>query len=488
MAESIDVHPSGVVAGRAVMSTRDRTVITVLLVATFVVILNETIMAVALPVLMTDLGVAPSVGQWLTAGFLLTMSVIIPITGFLIRRIRTRLLFGAAMGLFSLGTLLAAAAPGFGVLLGARVVQASGTAIMLPLLMTTVMTLVPPSRRGAVMGNLSIVISVAPAIGPTVSGVVLSFLGWRAMFLVVLPIALATLVIGLRRMVDVGEATRSPIDALSVALSVVGFGGLVYGLSSIGQVPAGAAVPAWLPFVLGGLGIAAFVGRQLALQRTDRALLDLRTFRSRTFTTASVIMMLMMATLLGSLTLLPIYMQNVLHLTPLSTGLLLLPGGLVMGLLGPVVGRLYDRVGARALLVPGTVVTSLALWLSTWFDVETPAWFVLVFHVLLSVGLAFVFTPLFTAGLGAVEPKLYSYGSAIFGSTQQLAGAAGVALLVSVLSVGAARLSAAGATQEVATAGGVHGAFVVAAVLSLVAIVGAFLMGTPEPQQDPVVS
>ena len=251
------------------------------------------------------------------------------------------------MGLFSAGTLVAALAPGFAVLLGARIVQASGTAIMLPLLMTTVMTLVPPARRGAVMGNLSIVISVAPAIGPTVSGVVLSFLGWRAMFLVVLPIALVTLWIGLRRMVDVGEPTRSPIDALSVALSVVGFGGLVYGLSAIGAGGAGAVLPTWVPFVVGGLGIAAFVGRQLALQRTDRALLDLRTFRSRTFTTASVIMMLMMATLLGSLTLLPIYMQEVLHLSPLATGLLLLPGGLVMGLLGPVVGRLV-RPARRA--------------------------------------------------------------------------------------------------------------------------------------------
>jgi DHA2 family lincomycin resistance protein-like MFS transporter len=482
--DSIDVRPSEAVASSAALSPRDRTVISVLLVATFVVILNETIMAVALPVLMTDLGVLPSVGQWLTAGFLLTMSVIIPITGFLIRRVPTRVLFGTAMGLFSLGTLIAALAPGFGVLLAARVVQASGTAIMLPLLMTTVMTLVPPARRGAVMGNLSIVISVAPAIGPTVSGVVLSFLGWRAMFLVVLPIAIVTLLLGLRRMVDIGEPTRTPIDALSVALSVVGFGGLVYGLSSIGgQGSASAAVPAWLPFVLGGLGVAAFVGRQLLLQRTDRALLDLRTFRSRTFTVASVIMMLMMATLLGSLTLLPIYMQNVLHLSPLSTGLLLLPGGLVMGLLGPVVGRLYDRVGARALLVPGTVVTSLALWSSTLFSVDSPAWFVLVFHVLLSVGLAFVFTPLFTAGLGAVEPKLYSYGSAIFGSTQQLAGAAGVALLVSLLSVGAARLTAAGAAAEVATAGGVHVAFLVAAALSLVAIAASFAMRTPASEE-----
>src|SRR4051794_18542645 len=216
------------------MSGRDRTVIAVLLVSTFVVILNETIMSVALPVLLTDLKIEASVGQWLTAGFLLTMSVVIPITGFLIRRVPTRRLYGVAMTLFSAGTLIAALAPGFGVLLLARVVQASGTAIMLPLLMTTVMTLVPPARRGVVMGNISIVISVAPAIGPTVSGIVLSFLGWRAMFLVVLPVALVTLWIGLRKMVDVGEPTHAPIDGLSVALSALGFGGLVYGLSSIG--------------------------------------------------------------------------------------------------------------------------------------------------------------------------------------------------------------------------------------------------------------
>ena len=132
-----------------------------------------------------------SVGQWLTAGFLLTMSVVIPVTGFLIRRYRTRVLFGVAMGLFSTGTLIAALAPGFPVLLAARGVQASGTAIMMPLLMTTVMTLVPPARRGAMMGNISIVIAVAPAIGPAVSGLVLSVLGWRFLFWLVLPIAVA---------------------------------------------------------------------------------------------------------------------------------------------------------------------------------------------------------------------------------------------------------------------------------------------------------
>jgi MFS transporter, DHA2 family, lincomycin resistance protein len=463
------------------MSARDRTVIGVLLVSTFVVILNETIMTVALPVLLVDLQVDASVGQWLTAGFLLTMSVVIPVTGFLIQRVPTRLLYGIAMSLFSLGTLVAALAPGFGVLLVARVIQAGGTSIMLPLLMTTVMTLVPPAKRGSVMGNISIVISVAPAIGPTVSGVVLSLFGWRAMFWTVLPIALVALVLGLRRIVDIGEPTDSPVDIVSVVLSLLGFGGLVYGLSTVGQATGGPGpVAIWASFGVGAVGLVLFVVRQLHLQRTDRALLDLRTFRSRTFTVASVLMMLMMATLVGTIVLLPIYLQNVLHLDPLDTGLLLLPGGLLMGLLGPVVGRLYDRVGPRALLVPGAVAVSVALWIATLLGAGSPVWLVLAFHLLLSAGLAFVLTPLFTAGLGSVQPRYYSYGSAIFGTTQQLAGAAGVAALISVLSARAAALAVEGAAPVDQTAGGVHAAFLVSAVLSLAAIVGAFLIGTPD--------
>jgi DHA2 family lincomycin resistance protein-like MFS transporter len=411
--------------------------------------------------------------------------VVIPVTGFLIRRVPTRTLFATAMLLFSAGTLLAALAPGFGVLLAGRVVQAGGTAIMMPLLMTTVLTLVPPGRRGALMGNISIVISVAPAIGPTVSGIVLDLFGWRYLFWLVLPIALAALVLGLRLITNVGETTSAPIDVVSVVLSALGFGGLVYGLSSVGHSGGASSVVVWGAFAVGVAGLVAFVARQLVLQRADCALLDLRTFRSRTFTVASVMVMLTMGTLLGTAVLLPIYLQTVLVLEPLTTGLLLLPGGLLMGLLGPVVGRLYDRFGARALLVPGTVATSAALWSATLFTAESSLLQVVGFHLLLSVGLAFVFTPLFTAGLGAVSPTLYPYGSAIFSTAQQLAGAAGVALLVSVLSVRSSALAVEGVPLVESTAGGVHAAFLVAATLSLFTIVGALLVRGPAPGGTP---
>ncbi|ONI80075.1 MFS transporter [Saccharothrix sp. ALI-22-I] len=469
---------SDAVTSPPALSRGDRAVIGVLLVATFVVILNETIMGVALPVLLTELDVTAAVGQWLTAGFLLTMSVVIPVTGYLIQRVPTRVLFGVAMSLFSAGTLLAALAPGFAVLLMARVVQATGTAIMVPLLMTTVMTLVPAARRGALMGNISIVISVAPAIGPTVSGVVLDLFGWRGMFWVVLPISLTTLVLGLRRVTSVGESSSAPIDVVSVLLSVVGFGGLVYGLSSIGHTGGGASLTLWMWLAVGVLGITAFVLRQLSLQRRERALLDLRTFKFRTFTVSSTLMMIMMGLLLGVATILPIYMQNVLALNPLTTGLLLLPGGLLMGLLSPFVGRLYDRVGPRVLLIVGTVATSGSLWFATGFDASTPAPLVLVFHLVLSLGLAFSFTPLFSAGLGALPARLYAHGSAIFSTTQQLAAAAGVALLVSVMSARAAALATSGQAEASAEMGGMHTAFLLSAILSLATVAGSFLINS----------
>jgi drug resistance transporter, EmrB/QacA subfamily len=461
---------------------RNTRVISLLLVATFVMILNETIMSVAIPDLMLDFHVDARAGQWLTTSFMLTMAVVIPITGFLLQRFNTRSIYIAAMSLFSAGTLIAATAPIFGVLLFARVVQASGTAIMMPLLMTTLMTLVAPEKRGRTMGNVSIVISVAPAIGPTISGLILDSLSWRWMFWFVLPIAVAMLVYGAVRMRNVTAPTRVPIDVLSVVLAAFGFGGVVYGLSRIGADDGGAsgtsALPMWLSFGVGVVALALFIVRQLLLQRSDRALLDLRTFRSPTFTVSILLMTVSMAAMFGAVILLPIYMKQVLVLRPIDIGLLLLPGGLLMGLLAPGVGRLYDKVGPTPLVVPGTTIVSAALWMLSFVSEATSAWYLLAAHVTLSIGLALLFTPLFTAGLGSVQPRFYSHGSAIIGTVQQVAGAAGTALFVTVMSVQAAAL-AGRVPDAVATASGVRAAFTVGAVISLIAIVVAFFVRKP---------
>lgn len=461
------------------VSGRDRLVINLLLVSAFVVILNETIMGVAIPHLVIDLGITEVAAQWLSTAFMLTMAVVIPITGFLLQRFTTRPVFIAAMSLFSLGTLIAALAPGFEVLLVARVVQASGTAIMMPLLMTTVMTLVPPAVRGRTMGNISIVISVAPAIGPTISGIIMSTLSWRWMFILVLPIAIGALVLGVLKVQNVTTPRAVPIDGFSIVLSAFGFGGLVFGISNIGGATA-SFLTAWLPLIVGVVALAAFVMRQRMLQKADRALLDLRTFRSHTFTVSVLLMAVSMMALFGTIIVLPFFMQNVLQLDALTTGLLLLPGGIVMGVLAPFVGRAYDKVGPRPLVVPGAIIVSAVLWGLTLVTPSTSMWFVLAAHVTLSIGLALMFTPLFTASLGSLQPQLYSHGSATIGTVQQLAGAAGTALFVSVMAGVGAASAAGGAAQVAASSAGIQAAFLCGAIISLFGVLAAFFVRKPE--------
>lgn len=463
-------------------SARNRMVIGVLLVSTFVVILNETIMSVALPRLMAAFDAPASAVQWLTTAFLLTMAVVIPITGFLIQRNNTRPLFFLAMGLFSLGTLSAALSPTLEFLIAARVVQALGTAIMMPLLMTTVMTLVPPKKRGGVMGNISIVISVAPAIGPALSGLILNYLTWHWLFWLVLPIALITLVIGGRMIVNVTTPRYAPMDIISVPISALAFGGIVYGLSSFGE-PAGAEsaplIPGTWALAIGVVMMVAFVLRQLSLQKHDRALLDLRTFKSGNFAIALSMMGISMMALFGTIILLPIYMQNVLGFDVLQTGLMLLPGGLLMGLLAPRIGKLYDKIGPRPLLLPGTIIVSAVLFAMSLLGPETPFINILIGHLTISVGLSLLFTPLFTVSLSSVRPQLYSHGSAVLGSIQQMAGAAGVALFVAIMSASTAARIAGGAAPIPALSGGITLAFLVGACISLVAIIGAIFIRRP---------
>lgn len=462
-------------------AARNRLVIALLLVSTFVVFLNETIMSVAIQPLMTDLGVTATAAQWLTTAFLLTMAVVIPITGFLLQRINTRPIYMLAMAIFSVGTLICAVSPGLELLVFGRVIQATGTAIMMPLLMTTVMTLVPPESRGKTMGNISIVMSVAPAIGPTIGGFILTHFDWRFMFILVLPIALGALALGAWRMKNVSTPRSTPLDYLSVVLSALAFGGIVYGLSGFGESAAAGehGVSPWIPLGVGLVTMVLFVLRQLTLQKDDKALLDLRTFAITNYTLSVVMMAIAMMALFGVIILLPLFLQNILKLDPLQIGMMLLPGSLMMGLLGPVVGRLYDKWGTTRLLVPGSILVSVVLWGLTLVDQNTSVWVILAGHVTLCIGLAIMFTPLFTASLSSLPTQLYSHGSAILGSVQQVAGAAGIALFVALMTIQSAALTATGSDPTTALAAGIRTGFLCGAIISLFAIVVAFFVKKP---------
>lgn len=423
--------------------------------AAFVVILNETIMSVALPRLMAEFSVSAATAQWLSTGFMLTMAVVIPFTGWVMNRFTVRQVFVFAMSTFTIGTVVAGLAPLFSVLLAGRVVQAVGTAIMMPLLMTTVLNVVPVSRRGRVMGIISIVIAVAPAAGPTVGGVILEHLTWRWMFGAVFPIALAALVAGALWVRNVTEPEKIRLDGFSGVLCALGFGGLIFGLSSIGEAAGGhAPVAPWIPLAAGAVFLAFFAYRQVRLG--DDALLDLRTLARPTYATALCCMLVTMMSLFGVIILLPMYFQQVLGWTTQESGLALLPGGAAMAVLGYVVGNLYDRVGPRPLLIPGSLLAAGALWGYTFLSPQSTAAFVITLHIVMSVGLSMMFSPLMTTALSSLPRRLYAHGSALLSTLQQVAAAAGTALFITLLTVGTAASAAHGSDPAAATMDGVH--------------------------------
>jgi DHA2 family lincomycin resistance protein-like MFS transporter len=468
----------------ATPARRSYAVLRWLVAATFVVILNETIMVNAIPRLMAQFEVTARAAQWLSTAFMLTMAVVIPVTGWFLHRVTTRAAFAVAMSVFGVGTVVAMLAPAFPVLVAGRVVQAAGTAVMLPLLMTTLMTVVDERDRGRVMGNVTLAISVAPALGPTVSGAVLAVAGWRWLFGVVLPVVVLVTLLGLRRLEDVGETHVSRVDWWSVVLAALGFGGLVYGLSRIGEAQPG-SVPAWVWITGGAAVVAGFVQRQRVLAARSEPLLDLRTLGHRTYALSLSLQSVAFLTMLGAMILLPLYLQDLRGLTPLQTGLLVAPGGLAMGLLGPVVGRVFDRVGGRPLTIPGSVAVLVALAAFSRIGESTPYAAILGIQVLLMVGLAALFTPAFTLGLGALPAHLYSHGSSLLGTAQQVSAAVGTAMTVTILSWRSTSLVAAGESESAAFASGVQWAFGVSAVLAVgVVVLTLFLPNRPEVQED----
>ncbi|WP_245822499.1 DHA2 family efflux MFS transporter permease subunit [Brachybacterium avium] len=465
-------------------------IIAVLVISAFVMILNETMLAVALPVLMADLTITAVTAQWLSTGFMLTMAVVIPTTGFLMKRLTTRSVFTTAMLLFLVGTLAAAAAPTFTVLLGARVVQAAGTAMVLPLLMTTILALVPLRARGLVMGLVGVVISAAPALGPSISGFILEHWSWHRLFVMMLPIIVVALVIGLLFMRNYTDPEKVGLDVVSVVLSAIGFGGMIYALASISAVVDGSnRVMPLIVLAVGALSLTLFTFRQVRRRaRGQEPLLDLRPLKVRTFSVSVLVILLSFATMLGTVVALPLYMTGALGMSSFTVGLTMLPGAAASGVLGPLVGAAYDRVGPRPLVVPGAALMALACWLEVvLLDGDATQGLIIALNIPLGIGMAMVMTPLMALSLGALPRSLYGHGSAILNTLQQLAAALGTAVFIALLTLGSAVAAAAGASTGVAQASGAGWAFAFGGVLTTAATILAVTLRGTAAEDEPAV-
>ncbi|MEW9667988.1 MDR family MFS transporter [Ammoniphilus sp. 3BR4] len=463
-------------------------VITVMILGVFVAILNETLLNVALPKIMGDIQISPSTAQWLTTGYLLVIGVLIPVTAFLIQRFTTRSLFLTAMGLFTAGTFIAGVAPGFVFLLIGRVLQASGTGLLFPLLTNVVFAMVPLEKRGSAMGTIGIVITFAPAIGPTLSGIIVEHFSWRVLFYSVLPIAFLVIMFAYVKLKNVTETTHPKIDLLSLLLSTIGFGGLVYGFSSAGEGHGGWSSNAVLiPIAAGIVSIALFTWRQLVLAQP---LLDLRTFKYNIFRMSTLIMMVVMMAMFSSMMLLPIFLQNGLKYSPLEAGLIMLPGGIVMGIMSPITGRLFDKFGAKWLAVVGLGLMALVLWQFAFITVSTAYTTILILNTFMMLGISMLMMPVMTNALNELPRPLYPHGTAIISTLQQVSGAVGTALLVTVMTNGSKRfIEKAGNTVNeselpiLAMTAGMKSAFLLAFGLVAMAWIASFFLKRAVPPE-----
>ncbi len=452
--------------------TKRNTIMLVLISGAFAAILNQTLLATALPKIMDDLNLLESTAQWLTSIFMLVNGIMIPVTALLINRFTTRALFLTAMGLFGVGTLICAVAPNFGLLMVGRIIQASGAGIIMPLMQTILMLIFPVEKRGSAMGMFGLVIAFAPAIGPTLSGYLVEHFPWRSLFYVVFPIIVIDIIIAYFLLRNVTERTNPRVDVLSILLSSLGFGGLLYGFSMAGSDPSGWGSPQVLgAMVIGAVALTWFIFRQLKL---TEPILEFRIFKYGMFTLNTALGMVVFMAMIGAATVLPILMQNMLGFTALESGLALLPGAALMGLMNPITGKLFDKFGAKWLAIIGLAIVSATTFMFTIMTTETTFAFIATVNAVRMFGVAMVMMPVTTAGLNTLPDKMMPHGTAMNNTMRQVSGAVGTALMVTVMSNAA--------NPDQGLEGAVHGvniSFLVVGFIAVVGLVMAFFIKNP---------
>ncbi|MGD6966349.1 DHA2 family efflux MFS transporter permease subunit [Rossellomorea vietnamensis] len=416
-------------AATDISSIRKGPVMTIMILGAFFTIFNQTTMTVALPKLMEAFDIDASTGQWLTTGYMLVNGVLIPVTGFLMQRFTTRQLFLSAMFIFLVGTIVSAIATSFPVLLTGRLIQAASTGIIMPLLMNVVLKLFPPERRGTAMGTVGLAIIFAPAIGPTLTGYVLDVYPWQTLFYGLIPFIVLIIICGFIFLKNVSETTESKIDMISLILSTIGFGALLYGFSEAGNEGWG-NIEVLSTLSAGVLGIALFTWRQLVL---ERPFLDLRAFKFNMFSLTTIINCVITIVMYADMILLPLYLQNARGFTALEAGFLMLPGALLMGLLSPAVGKLFDRFGAKWLTIIGVAIILITTYTFTDLSDSTSYTHLILMYAGRRVGMALFLMPLQTAGLNQLPSSLHAHGTAISNTARQVAGAIGTSLLVTIM-------------------------------------------------------
>jgi EmrB/QacA subfamily drug resistance transporter len=467
----------------------------VLLAGAFIAFLNQTVINVALPQIMVTFDISAATANWLSTIFMLTNGIVIPVTAFLMEKYTTRQLFLFSMGVFAIGTFICAIAPAFSIILIGRVVQAIGAGILFPLITNVIFTIFPIERRGSAMGIFGVAMNFAPAIGPTLAGWIIENHSWHTMFYIIAPVALIDFFIAIFLVKNVTETSRPKLDVLGVILSTIGFGGLLYGFSTGGTK--GWTDPEVVTlFIVGGVSLILFVWRQLTV---DHPILEFRIFKYRMFTLTTIINVIVTMAMFSGMILMPIYMQNIHGFSPLEAGFMLLPGGVVMGIMSPITGKLFDKYGVRWLAIIGLAITIVTTYALTKLHTDTSFSYILGVYTARMFGMSILMMPILTAGLNDLGLSLNKYGTAMVNTLRMVAGAVGMAFFVSIMTnQGEEHVKTIMSEQQISPTDkiqmamaikqgavmGINDAFMIATYLSVAAFILAFFIRTPGKREE----
>lgn len=405
-------------------------IMTALLISGFMGMFSETALNMALNDLIKEFSISVSVAQWLTTGYLLVLGILIPVSGLLIKRFPTRTLFITSLCFSIVGLFVAAISPSFTVLLIGRIIQAIGTALLLPLLFHTVLILFPPWKRGTAMGLVGLVMMFAPATGPAAAGIIIDYFDWHMIFWLIIPFLVFALLFGIAFLPNLSTTSKQNIDVLSIILSTFGFGGIVFGFSYAGGSEGWSSPVVLASFAIGLTAMAVYVFRQLTIREP---VLNLEVFKQPMFSLGIIVTLFANIIIFSANILLPLYMLGGLGLSASKAGLLLLPGGIVNGIMSMVSGRIFDKSGPRGLVIGGFGISTVAVLFFSTVSSSTNIYMIVFFFMMLMVSMSMVTTPSQTNGINQLEPRLYPDGTAIVNSMIQTSGAIGTAIGVSIL-------------------------------------------------------
>ncbi|MGX6428743.1 MDR family MFS transporter [Levilactobacillus yonginensis] len=400
-----------------------------LMFGTFCTALTTNMLVTAYPTLMNRFAISSATVQWLTTGFLLVMGIMIPISAWLINNYSLRTIYLTALSFFLVGLVISYTASSFGLILLGRLIQAIGVGITFPTIQTVLLVTFPADKRGAMMGLGGIVIGLAPALGPTVSGWILDNASWRDLFGVMIPPVILVLALSLFFVRPVIPIKKSPIDKFAILLSTIGFGSLLYGFSEVGENGWGSVT------VIGGILVGLIFIGWFARHEWPQAqpFLNVRLLKIPSFTIASFITALSNTAMIGIQVVLPMYLQQVRGLSPFHSGLMILPGALIYGVVSLISGTLYDRMGGRRLALIGTFLLTLGTLPFAFLTQSTPYSYVVCEYTILMIGVALVTMPITAASSIDLQGIQLSHGTAVNSTMRQVMTSMGTAILGSVL-------------------------------------------------------